>query len=100
MKCSRYQLAVQSLCTECKLHDTADKTRHEGRNIMDYTTQTLEQEQELAIGGDMDLDIEDTQGVADMKEQEAPGELYSDDDWSDDDYSDDDYIPDGAKEED
>jgi uncharacterized OB-fold protein len=61
MKCGRYQLAVQSLCTDCKLHTTSeDKTRHEGPNIMDYTTQTLEPEQEMATGSNMDLDIEDT----------------------------------------
>jgi len=38
VKCDNYQLAVQSLAADSRLHTLFDETRHKGKNTMDYTT--------------------------------------------------------------
>jgi hypothetical protein len=39
LKCIDYQLAVQALAVESKLHKLYDETRHEGKNEMDFEVQ-------------------------------------------------------------
>jgi len=42
IKCRSYQLAVQSLSADTKLHALFDKTHHEGKNLMDYKVPHLD----------------------------------------------------------
>ena len=37
--CKSYQLAAQSLCSDVSLHTRQDRTRHEGVNVMEYSTE-------------------------------------------------------------
>jgi hypothetical protein len=42
LKCASYQLAVQALAAESKLHKLYDETRHEGKNVMVFEFQTTD----------------------------------------------------------
>ncbi len=62
IKCEGYQLAVQSLSADTKLHMLFGEMRHEGENVMDYKASFLES----TLEADTDMSIleeEDTNNI-------------------------------------
>lgn len=101
IKCHSYQLAVQSLCSDAKLHTRFDRTRHEGKNMMDYTQPEPEtphkseddNHSEDDDHSDMDLDTASDDSDSEISSEaedfsESPEGLESESEGSEDDYSD------------
>jgi hypothetical protein len=111
LKCSDYQLAVQALAAESKLHKLFDETRHEGKNVMDYESTptdsaihalssgpsvSLAGDTELGSSSDMSISSEESDGsnLQDFAiqagiEERAPCVLVTDDgdpNWEDDEF--------------